>query len=83
MWRFLRLVVWYCTAAVMAAPPTAHPQASQPPESAAQPAAKAKPTIWPLFLRHLMTAPDHRAEMISRFAVWDQITGVAGQTTTA
>ncbi|MET8276282.1 IS6 family transposase [Streptomyces sp. NPDC005096] len=28
--------------------------------------------------RHRMTAPDHRTKMITRFAVWDQITGVAG-----
>ncbi|MGW1553056.1 hypothetical protein ACWCQX_41315, partial [Streptomyces sp. NPDC002346] len=28
--------------------------------------------------RYRMTAPDHRTEMITRFAVWDQITGVAG-----
>jgi transposase-like protein len=33
--------------------------------------------------RHLMTAPDYRAEMIIRFAIWDQITGVAGLPTTA
>ncbi|MBL3671583.1 IS6 family transposase [Streptomyces sp. M2CJ-2] len=26
--------------------------------------------------RHLMTAPDHRAEMTVRFAIWEQITGV-------
>ncbi|MFI0504227.1 hypothetical protein ACH3WN_15475 [Streptomyces albogriseolus] len=32
---------------------------------------------------HLMTAPDHRAEMTIRFAIWDQITGDAGQPTTA
>ncbi|CAL9669029.1 IS6 family transposase ISRH1 [Streptomyces sp. enrichment culture] len=32
--------------------------------------------------RHLMTAPDHRAEMIVRFAVWDQITGAADRSTT-
>ncbi|MER5690051.1 IS6 family transposase, partial [Streptomyces sp. NPDC002205] len=25
--------------------------------------------------RHLMTAPDYRTEMITRFAIWDQITG--------
>jgi putative transposase len=29
-----------------------------------------------------MTAPDHRAEMTIRFAVWDQITGAAGRPTT-
>ncbi|MFF4148466.1 IS6 family transposase [Streptomyces sp. NPDC001698] len=29
--------------------------------------------------RHLMTAPDHRTEMINRFAIWDQITGTAAQ----
>ncbi|WP_033328729.1 IS6 family transposase [Streptomyces yerevanensis] len=29
--------------------------------------------------RHLMTAPDHRAEMTVRFATWDQVTGVTGQ----
>ncbi|PWI05179.1 IS6 family transposase [Streptomyces sp. NWU339] len=28
--------------------------------------------------RHLMTAPGHRAEMTIRFAIWDQVTGVAG-----
>ncbi|MGJ3558513.1 IS6 family transposase [Streptomyces sp. INA 01156] len=28
--------------------------------------------------RHLMTALDHRAEMTVRFAVWDQVTRVAG-----
>ncbi|MEV5010401.1 IS6 family transposase [Streptomyces sp. NPDC055692] len=33
--------------------------------------------------RHLMTAPDHRAEMTVRFAIWDQITGAAGRSTTA
>ncbi|MCX4404159.1 IS6 family transposase [Streptomyces sp. NBC_01764] len=33
--------------------------------------------------RHLMTAPDHRAEMTIRFALWDQITGAAGRPTTA
>ncbi|MCX4530053.1 IS6 family transposase (plasmid) [Streptomyces sp. NBC_00841] len=27
--------------------------------------------------RHLLTAPNYRAEMIIRFAIWDQITGVA------
>ncbi|MBL3671214.1 IS6 family transposase [Streptomyces sp. M2CJ-2] len=29
--------------------------------------------------RHLMTASEYRAEMTARFAVWDQVTGVAGQ----
>ncbi|CAL9665814.1 IS6 family transposase [Streptomyces sp. enrichment culture] len=29
--------------------------------------------------RHLMTAPDYRAETTIRFAIWDQITGAAGQ----
>ncbi len=33
--------------------------------------------------RHLMTAPDHRTEMLIRFAIWDQITGAAGQPTAA
>ncbi|MGX4694662.1 IS6 family transposase [Streptomyces sp. JNUCC 63] len=33
--------------------------------------------------RHLMTAPDHRAETTVRFAVWDQITGPADRSTTA
>jgi putative transposase len=33
--------------------------------------------------RHLMTASDHRAEMTTRFATWDQITGAAGRPTTA
>ncbi|WP_406351257.1 IS6 family transposase [Streptomyces sp. NBC_01635] len=28
--------------------------------------------------RHRMTASDHRAEMTIRFAIWEQITGVAG-----
>ncbi|MFJ1847460.1 IS6 family transposase [Streptomyces sp. NPDC088146] len=28
--------------------------------------------------RHLMTAAHYRAEMTTRFAIWDQITGVAG-----
>ncbi|MEU4507028.1 IS6 family transposase [Streptomyces sp. NPDC024089] len=28
--------------------------------------------------RHLMTATHYRAEMTTRFAIWDQITGVAG-----
>jgi putative transposase len=30
-----------------------------------------------------MTAPDHRTEMLIRFAIWDQITGAAGQPTAA
>ncbi|MFE7812470.1 IS6 family transposase [Streptomyces sp. NPDC057433] len=29
--------------------------------------------------RHLMTAPGYRAEMTVRFAIWEQITGAAGQ----
>ncbi len=29
--------------------------------------------------RHLMTAPGYRAEMIVRFAIWDQATGATGQ----
>ncbi|MFC9855863.1 IS6 family transposase [Streptomyces prasinus] len=33
--------------------------------------------------RHLMTAPDHRAEMTIRFAIWDQVTGAAGQSAAA
>ncbi len=33
--------------------------------------------------RHLMTAAHYRAEMTVRFAVWDQITGAAGRSTTA
>jgi putative transposase len=33
--------------------------------------------------RHLMTAPDHRAEMTVRFAIWEQITGAVGQPATA
>ena len=28
--------------------------------------------------RHLMTATEYRAEMTTRFAIWDQVTGVAG-----
>ncbi|MFD8080025.1 IS6 family transposase [Streptomyces sp. NPDC059718] len=28
---------------------------------------------------HLMTSTEHRTEMIIRFTIWDQITGVAGQ----
>ncbi|MCX4736929.1 IS6 family transposase [Streptomyces sp. NBC_01363] len=27
--------------------------------------------------RHLMTAPEYRTEMTTRFAIWDQVTGVA------
>ncbi|WP_055713742.1 IS6 family transposase [Streptomyces torulosus] len=33
--------------------------------------------------RHLMTATDYRAEMTIRFTIWEQITGVAGPSTTA
>jgi putative transposase len=33
--------------------------------------------------RHLMPAPDYRAEMTVRFAIWEQITGVAGPAATA
>ncbi|WP_237409347.1 IS6 family transposase [Streptomyces sp. M2CJ-2] len=33
--------------------------------------------------RHLMTATEYRAEMITRFAIWDQVTGVAGLPTAA
>ncbi|WP_455569889.1 IS6 family transposase [Streptomyces rishiriensis] len=33
--------------------------------------------------RHLMTAGAHRAEMTVRFAIWEQITGVAGLVTAA
>ncbi|RPE46801.1 putative transposase [Streptomyces sp. Ag109_O5-1] len=33
--------------------------------------------------RHLMPAHDYRAEMTIRFAIWDQITGVAGLATAA
>jgi putative transposase len=33
--------------------------------------------------RHLMTAAAHRAEMSIRFAIWEQITGVAGVAATA
>ena len=33
--------------------------------------------------RHLMPAHDYRAEMTVRFAIWEQITGVAGLSTTA
>ncbi|MFJ8188138.1 IS6 family transposase [Streptomyces sp. NPDC096105] len=29
--------------------------------------------------RHLMTAPNYRAEMTVRFAIWEQITGVTGR----
>ncbi len=32
--------------------------------------------------RHLMTTPDHRAEMTIRFAIWDQITGAPGRPAT-
>ncbi|WP_329375923.1 IS6 family transposase [Streptomyces sp. NBC_01483] len=28
--------------------------------------------------RHLMTASDYRSEMTIRFAIWDQVTGIAG-----
>lgn len=30
-----------------------------------------------------MTATEHRAEMTIRFAIWDQVTGVTGRSTTA
>ncbi|WP_369199142.1 IS6 family transposase [Streptomyces djakartensis] len=33
--------------------------------------------------RHLLTATGYRTEMIIRFAIWDQITGIAGLPTTA
>ncbi len=33
--------------------------------------------------RHLMTATEHRTEMINRFTIWDQITGATGQLTAA
>ncbi|GAB2471222.1 IS6 family transposase [Streptomyces incanus] len=33
--------------------------------------------------RHLMAAPDYRAEMTLRFATWEQVTGAAGRPTTA
>ncbi|KFF96686.1 hypothetical protein IQ62_34970 [Streptomyces scabiei] len=33
--------------------------------------------------RHLMPAHDYRAEMTARFAIWEQITGVAGLATAA
>ncbi|MFE4958734.1 IS6 family transposase [Streptomyces sp. NPDC056653] len=33
--------------------------------------------------RHLLTAPDHRAEMTTRFAIWDYVTGVVGASATA
>lgn len=33
--------------------------------------------------RHLMTVHDYRAEMTVRFAIWEQITGVAGLATAA
>ncbi len=32
--------------------------------------------------RHLMTAAGYRAEMTIRFAIWEQVTGVAGLPTT-
>ncbi|GGK62124.1 hypothetical protein GCM10010094_23400 [Streptomyces flaveus] len=32
--------------------------------------------------RHLMSAPNYRAEMTVRFAIWDQVTSVAGLPTT-
>jgi transposase-like protein len=33
--------------------------------------------------RHLMAAPDYRAEMTLRFTIWERITGVTGQPITA
>ncbi|GAB3170991.1 IS6 family transposase [Streptomyces incanus] len=33
--------------------------------------------------RHRMTATEYRAEMTTRFAIWEQITGAAGRSTTA
>lgn len=33
--------------------------------------------------RHQMAAPDHRAEMTIRFAIWEQVTGTAGLSITA
>jgi putative transposase len=33
--------------------------------------------------RHVMPAHDYRAEMTVRFAIWEQITQVAGLSTTA
>ncbi|MER6152881.1 IS6 family transposase, partial [Streptomyces hirsutus] len=33
--------------------------------------------------RRLLTAPDHRAEMTVRFALWDHVTGVVGAAATA
>ncbi|MEU1695334.1 DDE-type integrase/transposase/recombinase, partial [Streptomyces hirsutus] len=33
--------------------------------------------------RHLLTAPDHRAEMTVRFAIWDHVTGVVDAAATA
>ena len=33
--------------------------------------------------RHRLSARDYRAEMTVRFAIWEQITGVAGPSTTA
>ncbi|CAL9335300.1 hypothetical protein SUDANB176_00153 [Streptomyces sp. enrichment culture] len=29
--------------------------------------------------RHLTTTPGHRSDMTVRFAIWDQVTGVAGR----
>ncbi|MEV0696208.1 IS6 family transposase, partial [Streptomyces sp. NPDC050388] len=29
--------------------------------------------------RHLLAAPNYRAEMTVRFAIWNQVTGAAGQ----
>jgi putative transposase len=41
--------------------------------------------ISPLFRprRHLMTATEYRAEMTTRFAIWDQVTGATGLPTAA
>jgi putative transposase len=33
--------------------------------------------------RHLMTATEYRAEMTTRFAIWDQVTGATGLPTAA
>ena len=33
--------------------------------------------------RHLMAAFDHRAEMATRFAIWDHVTGIVGTAATA
>ncbi|WP_189317762.1 DDE-type integrase/transposase/recombinase, partial [Streptomyces brasiliensis] len=33
--------------------------------------------------RHLLTAAEHRLEMVIRFAIWDQITGSTGLPTVA